>query len=254
MKEEIIKLRNEGKTYNEIKELLNCSKGTVSYYCSKLENNSDKIEENINIKNQNQKKDISFLLPDDEITKNIISLRKIKKTYKEINKELKVSINIITKVCKKYNLFSKRNYGKLDDEIINKIKNKYEELKSIRKVSKELDVSKDSVRKYANIYYKNKLSNIELKKNRSKDVVNWRIKTKIKLIEYKGGECIKCGYNKSLKVLSFHHRDPKEKDFSISGKSWSFEKLKNEVDKCDLVCSNCHIEIHEEIYKNRSMV
>jgi len=33
MKDEILKLRNEGKTYNEIQKTLNCSKGTISYYC-----------------------------------------------------------------------------------------------------------------------------------------------------------------------------------------------------------------------------
>jgi predicted HNH restriction endonuclease len=37
-----------------------------------------------------------------------------------------------------------------------------------------------------------------------------------------------------------------EKDFSISGKTLSFEKMKKEVDKCILVCSNCHSEIHSE--------
>jgi len=33
MKEEILKLRNEGKSYNEIKQILGCSKGTISYHC-----------------------------------------------------------------------------------------------------------------------------------------------------------------------------------------------------------------------------
>lgn len=34
MKEKILKLRNEGKTYSEIKNILRCSKGTISYYCN----------------------------------------------------------------------------------------------------------------------------------------------------------------------------------------------------------------------------
>ena len=45
-------------------------------------------------------------------------------------------------------------------------------------------------------------------------------------------------------------RFPKEKDFSISAKSYSYDRLKKEVDKCILVCLNCHIEIHEEIKNN----
>ena len=84
---------------------------------------------------------------------------------------------------------------------------------------------------------------------KSDAVVNWRKRTKIKLIQYKGGECEICDYKKSIWALEFHHKDPNEKDFGISGKSWSFERLKKEVDKCILVCSNCHQEIHEELSK-----
>ena len=49
--------------------------------------------------------------------------------------------------------------------------------------------------------------------------------------------------------MHFHHNDPNEKDFTIGGKSYSLEKLKKEADKCILVCSNCHSEIHEGILK-----
>jgi hypothetical protein len=81
--------------------------------------------------------------------------------------------------------------------------------------------------------------------SRADSVMNWRNRTKLKLIEYKGGKCCKCGYSKPIyNAYDFHHRDPNIKDFSISGKSWSYEKLKLEVDKCDLVCKNCHAEIH----------
>jgi hypothetical protein len=75
-------------------------------------------------------------------------------------------------------------------------------------------------------------------------VIRWRQRAKLKLVEYKGGKCIRCGYNKCIASLNFHHRDPEEKEFSITGKSYSFERLKKEVDKCDLVCANCHGEIH----------
>ena len=98
-----------------------------------------------------------------------------------------------------------------------------------------------------NIEIKERLTDEELKSNSVKSVVDWRKRTKIRLVDCKGGKCVKCGYNKSVKALEFHHLNPNEKDFTISGKSWSFERLKNEVDKCILVCSNCHIEIHEEI-------
>ena len=64
---------------------------------------------------------------------------------------------------------------------------------------------------------------------RSAAVMNWRNRTKEKLINYKGGKCEKCGYKSDMfSVYEFHHRDPEQKDFTISGKSWSFERLKNE--------------------------
>lgn len=82
------------------------------------------------------------------------------------------------------------------------------------------------------------------------DAVNRRRrKVKQMAIEYKGGCCIRCGYNKSVAALDFHHRDPTKKDFQISrdGHCTAWEKVKEELDKCDLVCRNCHAEIHEEM-------
>ena len=76
-------------------------------------------------------------------------------------------------------------------------------------------------------------------------VRNYRQNVKKKLIEYKGGKCQICGYNKCVSSLTFHHKDPTQKEFNISGKSMSFKKLLKEVDKCELLCSNCHGEIHE---------
>jgi len=71
---------------------------------------------------------------------------------------------------------------------------------------------------------------------------------KLKAIEYKGGECSYCGYNKSVSALHFHHLNPSEKDFSLSGmKTRVFDKIKIELDKCVLLCSNCHMEEHEKI-------
>lgn len=65
-------------------------------------------------------------------------------------------------------------------------------------------------------------------------------------VAYKGGKCESCGYDKCYASMDFHHRDPDQKDFSISSTSktkWS-EKLKLELDKCSLLCSNCHRELH----------
>ncbi len=70
-------------------------------------------------------------------------------------------------------------------------------------------------------------------------------------IEYGGGCCQLCGYNRCSRALSFHHKDPKEKDFGLSvrGLTRSWEKIQAELDKCVLVCANCHMEIHDGIRK-----
>jgi len=78
-----------------------------------------------------------------------------------------------------------------------------------------------------------------------------RMSMKIKCIEYKGGKCIKCGYKKCISALHFHHKNRHNKLFDISKrltKTW--EHLKDELDKCDLLCANCH---HEVEYESRYM-
>lgn len=81
-------------------------------------------------------------------------------------------------------------------------------------------------------------------------VERWK-KTKLKAIEYKGGKCERCGYDKFYGALEFHHLDPKEKEFDwgkLRKRGWS--SIKKELDKCICVCSNCHREIHNEIYES----
>ena len=68
---------------------------------------------------------------------------------------------------------------------------------------------------------------------------------KKKAIEYKGGKCCLCEYNICEGALEFHHLDPSIKEFGLAaGKLRTFEKSKKELDKCVLVCANCHREIH----------
>lgn len=71
---------------------------------------------------------------------------------------------------------------------------------------------------------------------------------KIKCVEYKGGKCEICTYSKCIAALGFHHINPLLKSFDLSGtglrKSW--DKLTNELDKCQLLCTNCHCELHAE--------
>jgi hypothetical protein len=71
------------------------------------------------------------------------------------------------------------------------------------------------------------------------------------LIAERGGCCERCGYNKSNNALQWHHRDPEAKEFSISQHRGSnIEKLREETAKCDLLCANCHAEVHEQLPPN----
>lgn len=73
-----------------------------------------------------------------------------------------------------------------------------------------------------------------------------RRELKLKAIEYKGGCCESCQYSKCIAALSFHHRDPSKKDFGISRliSTMSWDTIVEELDKCTLLCLNCHTEVH----------
>lgn len=77
-----------------------------------------------------------------------------------------------------------------------------------------------------------------------------KVYIKYQLIKYKGGKCQKCGYDKIFftRAFTFHHRDPTQKEFEFAKNYSSFEEVKKEADKCDLLCMRCHMEIHDEQY------
>ena len=64
--------------------------------------------------------------------------------------------------------------------------------------------------------------------------------------EYKlrKGCCI-CGYDKTESALCFHHRDPSQKRFVLTGTNHSWSRIFKEIAKCDVMCLNCHAELHE---------
>ncbi len=71
---------------------------------------------------------------------------------------------------------------------------------------------------------------------------------KLESIEFKGGCCIKCGYNKCPHALEFHHRDPAVKEYTWNKMRYcNIKTLQKELNKCDLLCSNCHRELHWEL-------
>lgn len=64
-------------------------------------------------------------------------------------------------------------------------------------------------------------------------------KRKEDVVEYLGGRCKDCDEVFPSCVYDCHHLDPDEKDFAISTKL-DWETTKQELDKCILLCSNCH--------------
>lgn len=72
---------------------------------------------------------------------------------------------------------------------------------------------------------------------------------KAQAIAYKGGKCEVCGYNKSVRALSFHHKNREDKEFGVARRGYtrSWTRVKAELDKCVLLCANCHMEVEEGI-------
>lgn len=68
---------------------------------------------------------------------------------------------------------------------------------------------------------------------------------KLKALSLMGNKCKYCGYNKNYSALVFHHI--KDKNFSLDSRKISntcWDKIVKELKKCELVCHNCHMEIH----------
>ena len=79
-----------------------------------------------------------------------------------------------------------------------------------------------------------------------KAVAKRRRKVKLLSVQYKGGKCQICGYDKCTAGFSFHHTDPSKKEYTISQIRFTTfdERTKQELDKCILLCRNCHAEEH----------
>ena len=94
-----------------------------------------------------------------------------------------------------------------------------------------------------------------------KAVAERRRKLKLRAVNMMGGKCMLCSYSLHVGVLDFHHVDPVTKSFGISsgGFSRSWNSIYLEIQKCILVCANCHREIElglrdqqeiDDVYKN----
>jgi 5-methylcytosine-specific restriction endonuclease McrA len=68
-------------------------------------------------------------------------------------------------------------------------------------------------------------------------------------LDFLGGKCSRCGYDRCAEALKIHHLDSSEKDFGISSKGYtrSWKKIRMELDKCEILCANCHREVHAKL-------
>lgn len=85
-----------------------------------------------------------------------------------------------------------------------------------------------------------------------------RLRIKKKCVDYKGGKCVSCNLiSENVAVYDFHHLDPTKKDFEIQSAaiaSLSWETIVVELDKCSLLCSNCHRLEHSKYDKYRGFL
>ena len=184
------------------------------------------------------------------IKEKIINLRKKGKSYNEISKELNCSKATISYHCKRemINDIGLEQSKKLNSDEIELLK-EYYKTHTIEETSKKFEVSISTVKKYSNKKFKDRTED-DRKKANYNHVKTFRKRTKEKAVEYKGGKCKICNYDRCASALEFHHLEPSKKDFTLSqSMNIAWDKIKEELDKCILVCANCHREIHEGIIK-----
>lgn len=183
------------------------------------------------------------------LRKQIIELRKSGLKYDEIRLKLKCAKSTISYHCKVAGLNSDNINRKPTDEEIKIWQDLYNTGLSANKIAKKVEWCTSTIRHYIKTRTRIIRTLEEKQKLNVSRVLIRRQKVKKLLVEYKGGKCERCGYNKCIRALEFHHINPLEKKYQMSKVSNSFDILKKEADKCMLVCANCHREIEEENFK-----
>ena len=87
------------------------------------------------------------------------------------------------------------------------------------------------------------------KKCRKKYIKNRSEIIKQKCLDYKGcNKCSKCGYDKYVGAIDFHHINTKTFEINSIGSLDFCDIHKKELDKCETICSNCHRKRHKQLY------
>jgi len=181
----------------------------------------------------------------------VLGLRLENKSYNEISKILEISKATVSYHCIKQQINAPIN-GHTNDRVLTDneiaIMNEYYITHTAGETAKHFNISLSVVKRYSD----NKRIHLTEEEKRKKNywhVKSRRQKLKEMAVEHLGGKCQICGYSKCIRALDFHHRDSKTKDFSISKNcNMAWNKILVELEKCDLLCSNCHREVHHENY------
>jgi len=103
---------------------------------------------------------------------------------------------------------------------------------------------KEKIRKYMREYQRK----LRKKPNYKEKVRRWAIarrkKFLVSLVSMKGGCCERCGYHGNLLALEFHRENGEEPKVTVSCTYDKYFEFQNIIEKCELLCSNCHKEIH----------
>ena len=67
---------------------------------------------------------------------------------------------------------------------------------------------------------------------------------KSRALELLGNECCLCGFSGSPAAMQFHHVDPRKKEVNFNDSFVSWDRYKKELEKCILLCANCHATVH----------
>ena len=95
-------------------------------------------------------------------------------------------------------------------------------------------------------FYKSNGAKTKCKKCHTMEVHQRKRDMKDKAVEYLGGKCLDCGVEGNPWIYDFHHRNPEEKEFNWGNHGTSnWDNLVVELDKCDLLCANCHRTRHQ---------
>ncbi len=238
---EIIELINDGKTTREISKILNISQTNVRYKLNKL-----------GLKTKNNIK--HHMCKDCGCTDKNKFYSKRKSQCKQCFNKSSVKSDIIGKKKSiEYKGGCCESCGIIDDYVIydfHHIDQNQKEIEPSIAIRNSFDNAKIELDKCSLLCSNCHRKEHEGKFNHSKESSGnksrskWIVGRKIKAIAYLGGKCEDCGIESShYSIYDFHHKNMTEKEFQFNGhKKWSI--LQSELNKCEILCSNCHRKRH----------